>query len=172
MDIELILANLLSFKGPWTQTTLNDYLTQIGAEKSEPAEASDDEEIWFLNGLRLHLSSENSDRGLQLTSLLKSIEVENLDEEEFDAADTELADQYTALIDELSTRLDSPVFSGIVSQSPFTQEQYGDLGACWLLPEARLMLISGQQDTELPLQIQLVIAPLQSQVKREEQNRS
>lgn len=122
MDIELILANLLSFKGPWAQTTLNDFLSQIGAEKSEQGDASDDEEIWFLNGLRLHLSTENSDRGLQLTSILKSTEVENLDEEEFNAADTELADQYTALIDELSTRLGPPVFSGIVSQSQVKRE--------------------------------------------------
>lgn len=155
-----VLTQLLTESWNWEPEAVQARLQQLGARCLAPTGEESNAEIWRnTDGLRFEVLYDDPERGSQLTVVLASVEVDDLDEEAFDEADRELGESYEALVQLLEARYGPPVESGAVMGSQLMGEQYADLGTCWQLPQGVLMLLTGQQDTELPLQLMLVLRP-------------
>lgn len=159
MQLNPLLERFEAFEGPWEEASLREFLQLSGAQFDPEAETDEDQEIWQEASRLVCLHLATSAQGLQLRYILKSEPVEDLDENALDALNSDMEGHFDALVTELSSHFGAPSYSGAVAGSPLTESQFSDLAACWIRPQGRVILLCGQQDTELPFQVEVVFAP-------------
>jgi len=138
---------------------MDDLLGRIGAFPAEDSDSPKQEKI-FTDTDCSHINAvyDCDFRGPLVSFPLASAEVYDLDESVRDEIISEFDEKFEAVVEEIKSLLGEPDYEGPASGSDIAEGQFADSLACWLREDGRLMVQMGQQDTELPLEIAIVMA--------------
>jgi hypothetical protein len=160
-EIKSIIEKLFSVRWSWSRAAIDQNLAQLGAHPIDPtATSSNPEDQTFVDaeGVKIQAIYCCEFRGHLVSYLIASAEVDDLEEEEFDAIASEFDQKFEAAIAEAKIILGEPNYWGATGGSDLTKGQFADLVACWLTDSGRLMIQEGQADTELPIELKVVMA--------------
>jgi hypothetical protein len=157
--VEYAVALFDNSQWEWRRETIKDILAANQAAFIQEDCESERDCFAGVNGEKITFAYGQDPRAPFVEILLQEQALADLEEN----ARSEIIAAYDAAYEKIVARvrelLGDYVFEGTSAGNALTQDQYGDLCACWVKGHVRLMVQELQSDRDLPIQLSIFIAP-------------
>ncbi len=158
-NVKDTVQRILSVTWSWEKDAMDELLGKIGAFPAQDSDSSSEERKFTDKDGAFADAVYNCEfRGPLVFFPLASADLNDLDESARDEVISAFDEKFEAAVEEVTSIIGEPDYTGPASGSDMTEGQFADSLACWLREDGRLMVQMGQRDTELPLEIAIVMA--------------
>lgn len=158
--IQYAVSLFTDYQWAWSREDVKDILLAANATfEEEDADHEIDHFVGVHGGRISFIYGQTEQRAPVVEILLRQDDIDDTEEGERDDIIEAYDAEYEKTVEAVRGLLGDYAYEGTSAGSPLTDDQYGDLCACWVRNDVRLMVQEVQLDTELPIQLGIFIAP-------------